>query len=253
MSPTKSIKRWLLLTKPDLFRAAAVADHPAKGLGLVLRALRKLRHPLHRLAPLSGDRDIEWSWIAEQMPSGPGEALDFGCAPDSTLALIAARRGFHVTAVDLELAEWARLQQNIRFVQGDILTLPFPSGHFDLVINCSSVEHVGLAGRYGITAPQEDGDLEAMARLFSLLKPNRVMLLTIPVGRDAVFPPLHRVYGAGRLPQLLRGFLIEKEQYWLKNPCSKLWEVVSRQTALEREPERLLYGLGCFVLGRKDE
>ena len=79
MSPTNAIKQWLLLTKPSLFRAAAAADQPEKVLGLVLRALRNLRHPVRRLALLSGDRYIEWSWVAEQMPSGPGEALDFGC------------------------------------------------------------------------------------------------------------------------------------------------------------------------------
>ena len=54
---------------------------------------------------LSGDRTIEWSWTAARIPDGEGEALDFGCG-QSDLGLIAAHRGFHVTAVDLEPVIW---------------------------------------------------------------------------------------------------------------------------------------------------
>ena len=46
------------------------------------RPLRVLKHKLilHRAdSPIDinllGDRDIEWSWIASQMPLGPGERL----------------------------------------------------------------------------------------------------------------------------------------------------------------------------------
>ena len=171
--------------------------------GWLYRPLRALKHKLkprgpvgtsnHRDVNLLGDRDIEWSWIISQMPSGPGHALDFGPG-GSHLALIAAQRGFHVTAVDLEPVQWPYVHPGLRFIRGDILKLPLPRGHFDLVINCSTVEHVGLAGRYGVTENRPNGDLEAMARLRELMKPGGVMLLTIPVGRDAVFAPLCRVY-----------------------------------------------------------
>jgi hypothetical protein len=40
---------------------------------------------------LRGDRDIEYSWILANLPSGPGKALDFGCGK-SYLALVAARK-----------------------------------------------------------------------------------------------------------------------------------------------------------------
>jgi len=53
----------------------------------------------------------------------------------------------------------------------DILKVDLPAKHFDLVINWSTVEHVGLAGRYGVTKSRPDGDLEAMARLRDLMKP----------------------------------------------------------------------------------
>ena len=197
---------------------------------------------------LMGDRDVEWSWIASQMPIDPGEALDFGPG-GSNLGLIAAQRGFNVTAVDLGQVKWHYDHARLHFIRGDILKLPLPKGNLDLVINCSTVEHVGLAGRYGVTQSHPDGDLAAMSRLRDLMKPNGIMLLTIPVGCDAVFMPLHRVYGLERLPKLLSGYVVENEQYWVKNDRNE-WVLIDRQDALMKEPQERLYGLGCFVLRR---
>jgi SAM-dependent methyltransferase len=210
---------------------------------------RKLGAPLNLL----GDRDVEWSWVAAHIPSGPGEALDFGPG-GSYLGLTAAQRGFEVTAIDLEPVRWYYVHQKLHFVHGDILKVGLPAKHFDLVINCSTVEHVGLAGRYGVTKSCPDGDLEAMARLRDLMKPGGVMLLTIPVGQDAVFAPLSRVYGAQRLPQLLSGYTVEKDVFWVKDAENR-WVLCDRDTALNFRasvgswnPLRNIYALGCFVL-----
>jgi len=210
---------------------------------------------LARVPNLVGDRDIEWSWVCSQMPSGPGAALDFGPG-GSHSPLIAAQRGFNVTAVDLEPVRWPYVHLRLRLVQGDILKLTLPEGHFDLVINCSTVEHVGLAGRYGVTENRPDGDLEAMARIRELMKPRGVMLLTIPVGRDGIFAPLSRVYGALRLPRLLEGYVVEKEVYWAKDSQNR-WVMCDKERALNFEasagswdPLCNVYALGCFVLRR---
>ena len=220
--------------------------------------LRRLRHGKARLqgasravaAPrdLVGDRDVEWSWVASHVPAGPGEALDFGPG-GSHLGLVAAHRGFRVTALDLQPVNWPYMHPGLRFVQGDLLTLPFPKDLFDLVINCSTVEHVGLAGRYGVSEPRPDGDLEAMAYLRTLMKPGATMLLTVPVGRDAVVGALHRVYGPQRLERLLAGYVIEEQQFWSKNP-QNAWTPVDRRDALVVDPGAQTYGLGCLVLVR---
>lgn len=208
-----------------------------------------------RIPNLLGDRDIEWSWVASQTPSGPGNALDFGPG-GSHLALIAAQRGFNITAVDLVPVKWPYTHPAMRFVRGDILKLPLPKEDFDLVINCSTVEHVGLTGRYEVTENSPDGDLQAMAHLRELMKPGGKMLLTIPLGRDAIFPPLTRVYGPQRLPRLLEHYVVEKEVFWVKDGRN-LWEICSRETALDFEaaagtwdPLQNIYALGCFVLRR---
>lgn len=225
--------------------------------------LRRLKHKIvspdtnrRQIVNLLGDRDIEWSWVGSQIPPGPGEALDFGPG-GSHLALTAAQRGFNVTAVDLETVQWPYLYPGLCFICGDILRLSLPVEHFDLVINCSTVEHVGLAGRYGVTESRPDGDLEAMARLRELMKPGGVMLLTIPIGEDGVFAPLCRVYGAHRLPRLLEGYTVEKEVFWVKDSQNR-WVLDNREIALNFkasagswDPLQNVYALGCFVLRKE--
>jgi len=74
--------------------------------GWLYRAVRKRKDRIllqseRVLTPnLLGDRDIEWSWVASQIPPSGGDALDFG-AGNSSLGLVAALRGFKVVAMDL--------------------------------------------------------------------------------------------------------------------------------------------------------
>lgn len=195
---------------------------------------------------LAGDREIENSWILAEMGQGPGEALDFGCG-GSGLGLVAARRGYKVTAIDLEPVWWPYVVLNLRFIKGDLMKIKFPPQCFDLIINCSTVEHIGLAGRYGVSESHRDGDFEAMERLRRLMKPGGVMLLTIPVGQDAVFAPLHRVYGVKRLPQLLERLSIDKKEYWVKDDQNR-WIRADESLAFDQKPSLTYYGVGLFVL-----
>lgn len=228
------------------------------------RLLRVIKHRLLRLlrkekcrspCNLEGDREVEWSWVASQMPAGPGRALDFGIG-QSYLGLMAAQRGFEVTAVDLEDVLWPYAHPDLHFIQGDIMELQLPEEHFDLVINCSAIEHVGLAGRYGVEESVPDGDLEAMARMRELMKTGGVMILTIPVGEEGVVGSRHRIYGSRRLKRLLEGYTVEKEICWVKDADNR-WKMCDREEALdfgsEIEPlehEQSIYALGCFVLER---
>ncbi len=202
---------------------------------------------------LLGDRDMEWSWILAHLPSGPGEALDVGSG-ESPLALVAAQRGFHVTAVDLEPVRWPYIHPALQAMQGDLLTLALAAARFDVVINCSTIEHIGLTGRYGVTEDRPNGDLEVMDRLRHAMKPGGMMLLTTPVGRDALFAPLCRVYGAQRLPRLLEGYQLDEQTYWAKDEHNR-WINTERDIALRVEasvssqnPLQNRYALGCFLL-----
>ncbi|MDZ4065205.1 MAG: DUF268 domain-containing protein [Coriobacteriia bacterium] len=199
---------------------------------------------------LTGDRGIEWTWVRERIGNGPGRALDFGPA-GSDLGFLAAEAGFRVLALDMAWTAPAQEHADLEFMNGDLLEMQLPAEAYDLVINCSTVEHVGLAGRYGVTEPSADGDLEAMRKLQGAMKPGGRMILTIPVGRDEVYEPLHRVYGVRRLPDLLDGFDVEEEGFWVKNALNE-WVRTDKITALNFPTQKMLYGLGCMVLTRPE-
>jgi hypothetical protein len=197
---------------------------------------------------LSGDRWVEWSFCMSRLADGPGRTLDFG-ADIAFLSLAAAQRGHDVVALDRLPSSAEFDHPRVSFRQADILAHDFGAEHFDQIINCSSVEHVGLAGRYG-SRPEPDGDLRAMAALRELLAEGGRQILTIPVGRDTVCAPLHRIYGEQRLPLLLEGYEIIEEQYWRKDPRQALWAKDSRDAALATQGSERFYSLGLFVLGR---
>jgi SAM-dependent methyltransferase len=223
----------------------------------VYKALRVLRQKKRELSndglDLSGDREIEWSFVVTRMPPGPGEALDFG-ASFGHLSIAAAHRGFHVTAVDLDTERFPWKHPTVDFLCGDLLKLDLPAHYFDLILNCSSVEHVGLQGRYGVAAEETNGDLQAMRRFRELMKPTGSMLLTIPCGQDAAITPWHRVYGRERLPRLLTDYAIEEEEFWVKHkdnrwyPCSREDALAFVPTGHPTAPTLCSYALGCFVL-----
>jgi SAM-dependent methyltransferase len=192
---------------------------------------------------LHGDRSVEWSFCFARLDDGPGSTLDFG-ADKGFLSLAAAQRGHDVIALDRLPPALEFEHDRVTALQADILDRPLADRRFDQIINCSSVEHVGLAGRYG-SRERPDGDLEAMSILRELLLPEGRMILTIPVGRDLVCQPLHRIYGQERLPRLLDGYELEEEQFWAKETS---WSRAERDHALATKGSRSFYSLGMFVL-----
>jgi SAM-dependent methyltransferase len=171
--------------------------------------------------------------------------LDFGSG-NGMMALGTSFAGNDVVAVDLEPEQYLFHPDRIEYVRGDFNELDFEPGSFDQILNCSSIEHVGLAGRYG-SPDDPDGDLRAMEKMARLVKPDGDMVLTIPIGRDAVHKPLHRIYGEERLPRLLEHWEIREAAYWAK-PTDNRFEPVSREQAIGEEGSPSYYALGLFVV-----
>jgi SAM-dependent methyltransferase len=219
-------------------------------------AKRLFMPPEPVLVDIHGERHIEWSFLSAEMPCGTGFAIDFGCE-QGYISLLAARRGYHVIANDLQEQRFLWEHPDVEFLQGDFLTLPLPRDHFDLAINCSSVEHVGVAGRYGIQSSRNQGDIEVMNRLAQILKSSGRLIMTAPCGQDTVMAPWCRVYGAERLPRLFESFIVDKEEFWAKNEANR-WVRASRDQALAFQPRYsatnshgCAYALGCFVLRKR--
>jgi SAM-dependent methyltransferase len=203
---------------------------------------------LERGPQLAGDRTVEWGWTLSRLRRDPGRVLDFG-AGTGFLALAAALAGHEIVAVDLEPSAFDFEHPAIEYRRGDFNEMDIEPRSFDQVLNCSTIEHVGLPGRYDSPA-EADGDLRAMAKLAELLLPGGNMILTLPVGIDGVFAPYHRVYGAERLPRLLEPFAVQEESWWTKLD-GRRWESVARETALATQGSSSFYALGLFVLTRR--
>jgi SAM-dependent methyltransferase len=218
----------------------------AVGADLALRASRRLTAAPGG-ATLEGDRWVEWSFCMARMADGEGTTMDFG-ADLGFLSLAAAQRGHNVVALDREDIPLLYSHPRVTRVTADILDRPLADRRFDQIVNCSSVEHVGLGGRYG-SGDEQDGDIEAMGVMADMLAENGRMIITIPVGRDGVFAPQHRIYGEGRLPRLFERYEPLEEQYWAKDGAE--WKPVDKAIALATEGSESFYSLGLFVLGRR--
>ncbi len=221
--------------------------------GSLIKAKRTFLPPAINIR---GERHIEWTFLTQEMPPGPGEAIEFGCE-EGYLSLLAAQRGYRVTAVDLQKQQMLWHHPNVEFRFGDFRSLTFPNNYYDLAINCSSVEHVGIAGRYSISEDESRADIDVMQKLADVLKPQGRLIMTAPCGRDTILRPWCRVYGPERLPKLLASFTVEKELYWTKDSSNR-WLAATREAALSfvprqdpTNPYECLYGLVGLVLRKK--
>jgi hypothetical protein len=169
------------------------------------------------------------------------------------MSKLALERGYTVIAIDLNPIYQIR-HPNFSFICADFLKVE-ARVEFDWILNISTIEHFGLC-RYGVEHYDEDADLRGMQKLRDWLRGK--MLLTVPVGVDEIHQPLHRVYGEQRLPKLLDGYVIEREEYFAK-PYSDDYVRVGKEYALSDHSERYgddantnYYALGLFIVRRKE-
>jgi uncharacterized protein DUF268 len=192
---------------------------------------------------LEGEKLIDWGWVCANLPAGRKRALEIGPGKSPIIPAMLSM-GYQVTAIDAS-ADPTSIVDGFRFVHGDFNDFPFDE-KFEVIIVCSVVEHLGLAGRYN-SQPDPDGDLKAMRRIHDLIEPSGKVLLTIPVGHDAVHAPWHRVYGGVRLPKLLEGFKVVRSRFLQKKPGGA-WYGTTQEKALETPADIRRYALGEMVL-----
>lgn len=198
---------------------------------------------------LMGEKDLDHGWVAANVPAGLGTALDIGCA-NSPVSPTLAMLGYTVVGIDIKVDIPYKLS-GFSFIVGDFTQVKLTPKSFDVVVLCSTVEHIGLRGRFD-NYDLPDGDLLAMKKVGYVLKPKGICILTIPVGLDGVFSPWHRIYGNERLPKLLHGFKILKSQYLVKKNESK-WCQRDKEEALSFPGSDSRYALGQFVLIAEDD
>lgn len=197
-----------------------------------------------------GGVQIEKNWILANIKNYPGKTvLDFGSGPGVGLGRKLVQMGFQVTCLDLRPPKSLAFPPNLKYIQEDISNVNLLPASFAIIMSNSTIEHAGL-GRYG-DREEPDQDLRIMQLFRKLLKSSGIMLLTIPIGIDTIMKPYHRVYGTERLPLLLKGWKILKEQFWMKDN-SNIYFQTSREKALKDKPtgpeKPRYYAEGLFLL-----
>jgi SAM-dependent methyltransferase len=155
------------------------------------------------------DRSVENPWVVETIGRG-GVMLDIGCLGSEYLGEMAARAD-QACGLDIQVVPPV---EGVQIVRGDMANPPLKPGSFDVIVSISAVEHIGCAF-YG-QIPSADADLNAMRQIRRLLRDKGRALISVPYGRG-VSHAWFRVYDAGRLKRLLRGFRPLSIQYYRRD------------------------------------
>ncbi len=197
--------------------------------------------------PLVGDRCVEYAFVVKEILGVDRRraVLDVGsCA--SPLTTVIKSLGFEVVhGIDL-LPSPVRFD-GVTYHTGDFLQTPELRPHYGVVIFCSSVEHFGLAGRYGSPAVP-DGDVRAVQKAWELLEPDGLLVMTLPYGIERVVYPYHRVYNkeSALLKYLISRLQLISEEYYC-NGTDNVWQRCTEEVARTVEPSSDNYALGLFV------
>jgi SAM-dependent methyltransferase len=161
------------------------------------------------------ERIVEIPFVHRALPCPfEGRVLDVGCR-ESVLSFELSCMGFEVWGIDIrpQLIKFP----GVNYVQADVCRNPFVPGSFDVVIACSSIEHVGFL-TYDNREFSSDGDAVAIKAIRQLMGSGGRLILTVPFGRPGE-TNWYRVYNYGRLHELLSPslFQVQSEKFWVKD------------------------------------
>lgn len=119
-------------------------------------------------------RTKEWRLIKRYVPRR-GRVLDAGCGQGEWVAFLQSR-GYRAEGIDFSPELVKRLvatYPDTRWMEGDIRRMSAPAGSFDAVISWGVIEH------------DEAGPLAALREFRRVLRPDGVIIVTVPVDSAA--------------------------------------------------------------------
>ena len=197
------------------------------------------------------DRHYERSFVLRNLPLTPCTVLDVGCGlPDNASYML--NRGYRVYGLDIRgLPPNYILPHGFRFVKADVRKTDLPDALVDVVTCVSSLEHVGVTGRYGVIEEDKEGDRKAIAEMRRVLKDDGLLLLTTHFGVREVYEGLHRIYDEEQIIGLIQGFSVEAEEYYCREEVEPYrypthdWRPCEKEEASKKHQ---YHGLICLKL-----
>ena len=105
---------------------------------------------------------------------------------------------------------------SLKFMQGSILALPFPSGSVPSVSSLCVIEHIGL-GRYGDPLDPA-GSIKALAELQRVVSPGGDLYVSVPIDNvDRIYFNAHRAFAEESLLRLFQPFEVLERKYIFAN------------------------------------
>ncbi|NNE96072.1 MAG: DUF268 domain-containing protein [Acidimicrobiales bacterium] len=149
--------------------------------------------------------------------------VDIG-GSESTLAFSLASLGYATTLVDPQGYPFAHPRLDVRQHPLEELTA---DGDFDAAVLLSAIEHFGIGHYKGGPEPDIDADRKAMSHVKKLLKPNGILVLTVPYG-PAETNELERIYDRERLSNLLEGWTVLRARVG-RRTTETTWEIEAEE------------------------
>lgn len=201
--------------------------------------------------PWINERAIEYPWIQKYISRiTGGTVLDVGAREGLPSTDLLLENDNLVYTLDINASPLDQKNQRLIIEKGDIRSTRFEDEFFDAVIAVSTLEHVGLPGRYGITEADEKGDMRAMQEIHRILKPDGQVFVTLPYGKGKSLP-LNRLYDAERIIRLFSGFDLQISQYFKYDSTYELWFEVSESTAAKNNWDVDPWYSLAFFCGKK--
>ena len=196
--------------------------------------------------PPASDRFIEYPWLLENIDITSGRLLDIGSTIGDQL-YDTLPKTVEINCLNLNSKKFKNKQ--IKFKQGDIRKADYPDNYFDLIACVSTLEHIGVAGRYG-SDDQPEGDLRAMGEIKRILKPGGILLATVPYG-DKDILPINKLYNKTRIDDLFSGLGIISQEFKKFDKNWHVWLKVGETEAAKTDMASDGWYALCLIKAKK--
>jgi SAM-dependent methyltransferase len=146
------------------------------------------------------DRYIEYPFALSYVSLwSKSRVLDVGSA-GSMFPLLIKSLGHDVNVIDIRKCNYDGIVSD----KESICKSHFIEDNFDIITAISTIEHIGLKGRYGVN--ENDSDTKAIEEIHRILRPNGMFIMTVPFGDEYRETKFHRIYDGVRIKSLLSTF-----------------------------------------------